>query len=111
MTLRLTWRTISSLKTRSDAPNAGTVFPWENSFYGMDDSTFRIGVIVVAALLYGGTFGYSMLGFGGSSLMGASDEGRPIPPQVTYHDDDVDIYSTRSVRSSGTRGGGIRGGK
>jgi len=77
----------------------------------MDDSTFRIGAIVVAALLYGGTFGYSVLGFGGASLMGESDEARPVPPRVMYADDDVDVYSTRSVRSSGTRGGGIRGGK
>ncbi|PSQ97906.1 MAG: hypothetical protein BRD55_00430 [Bacteroidetes bacterium SW_9_63_38] len=74
----------------------------------MDDSTFRIGAIVVAVLLYGGTFGYSMLG--GMSLWGASDDVRPVP-RVTYHDDDVDVYATRSVRSSGTRGGGIRGGK
>lgn len=77
----------------------------------MEDSTFRIGAIVVAALLYGGTFGYSVLGFGGSSLMGESDDARPVPPQVTYHDDDVDVYGHRSVRTSSTRGGGIRGGK
>jgi hypothetical protein len=77
----------------------------------MSDSTFRYSVIGAAAVLYAGLVGYSVLGFGGGAT-GVQDGTRAtVPPRVMYHDSDIDVYGRRSVRTSGPRGGGIRGGK
>ncbi len=74
--------------------------------------TFKISVIGAAALLYLGTLGYSLFGYGGGPAESETEKaGGMVAPMVMYHDSDVDVYSRRSVRSSGARGGGIRGGK
>jgi hypothetical protein len=79
----------------------------------MSDQVFRTVLSVAAGLAFVGLFGYSVFGHRGLPFTGqatsASQQTRP--PRVMYYDDDVDVYSRRSVRSPGVRGGGIRGGK
>jgi hypothetical protein len=79
----------------------------------MDDRTFRTSVIAGAVVLYAALFGVSVMGFGSGQSDGAtsSSDRQTRPPRVLYHDDDVDVYSRRSVRAGSQRGGGIRGGK
>ncbi len=77
----------------------------------MDDRTFRTVTIAGAVLLYAGLLGYSVLGFGGEQQAETDTDRQTRPPRVLHHDDDVDVYARRSVRSGSQRGGGIRGGK
>lgn len=77
----------------------------------MDEQTFRVSVIAAAALLYTGLFGYSILGFEDDvDEVGVASE-QTRAPRVLHHDRGVHVYQRRSVRSSGRRGGGMRGGK
>jgi hypothetical protein len=79
----------------------------------MSEQTVRIAAAVLLGGLYVGLLGYSVTGSGRPEA--DVDEQQTargtVPPRVMYHDNDVDVYSRRSVRSSGQRGGGIRGGK
>lgn len=80
----------------------------------MSEQSVRVGALVVLGGLYVGLLGYSV--FGGSSpephqKASSSSAMRTVPPRVLYHDDDVDVYGTRSVRSGNQRGGGVRAGK
>jgi len=79
----------------------------------MNDRTIRIATIVVLGGLYVGLLGYSVLGYGeeSGSESEASETTQTVPPRVVYHDNDVDVYESRSVRAGTQRGGGVRGGK
>lgn len=77
----------------------------------MTDRTVRLVVAIGLGACYVGLLGYSVFGYSGPTPDEEMDADRTIPPRVMYHDDDVDVYSRRSVRSSGQRGGGLRGGK
>ena len=79
----------------------------------MTGQRFRFTLFTGALLLYAALFGYSLFGFGGGSPSDstASSPDQTRPPRVMYHDDDVNVYSRRSVRGGSQRGGGIRGGK
>lgn len=83
----------------------------------MSERIVRIGTAVVLGGLYAGLLGYSVMGSGQPATDADQQTARQtprrtmVPPRVMYHDNDVDVYSRRSVRSSGQRGGGLRGGK
>ncbi|PQJ36063.1 hypothetical protein BSZ35_16935 [Salinibacter sp. 10B] len=78
----------------------------------MSERVVRIAVAVVLGGLYVGLLGYSVMGARQPATEAEQQTRRgTVPPRVMYHDDDVDVYSRRSVRSSGQRGGGLRGGK
>lgn len=85
----------------------------------MSDRTFRISLLVGAGLLYLGLFGYSVFSYTGmpfqdraqTASSSQSSQTRMRAPMVMYYSSGVQVYSRRSVRSMGQRGGGIRGGK
>lgn len=78
----------------------------------MDEQTFRMTTIAGAVVLFLGLLGYSVLGYGrGQETVSGRSATQTRPPRVLYHDDDVDVYPRRSVRSGTQRGGGIRAGK
>jgi hypothetical protein len=78
----------------------------------MDDQTFRVTTIAGAVVLFLGLLGYSVLGFGrGQKAASKRAATQTRPPRVLHHDDDVDVYSRRNVRTGTQRGGGIRAGK
>ncbi len=79
----------------------------------MTDQRIRQIVALVLGGVYVGLLGYSVFGYSGSDAADPEDEEQTQtrPPRVLYHDDDVDVYQRRSVRSNNQRGGGLRGGK
>lgn len=78
----------------------------------MTDQRIRQIVALVLGGIYVGLLGYSVLGYSGSDAPDPDEERTQTrPPRVLYHDDDVDVYQRRSVRSNNQRGGGLRGGK
>ena len=77
----------------------------------MTDQTFRIGALAGTALIYLGLLGFSVFASGSPRAEDSRRVQRTRPPSVLYHDDDVDVYQRRNVRSGTQRGGGIRGGK
>jgi len=77
----------------------------------MNDRHIRWIVAIVLGGVYAGLLGYSVLGYSDGSAPDANEEQQTRPPRVLYHDNDVDVYQRRTVRSNNQRGGGLRGGK
>lgn len=79
----------------------------------MTDQRIRQIVALVLGGVYVGLLGYSVFGYSGSDTADPNEEQtqQTRPPRVLYHDNDVDVYQRRSVRSNNQRGGGLRGGK
>jgi hypothetical protein len=81
---------------------------------GMSERAIRIATAVVLVGVYAGLLSYSVLWAGEPTTdtdQQQTARRTTVPPRVMHHDNDVDVYSRRSVRSSGQRGGGLRGGK
>ena len=78
----------------------------------MSDQLVRWGTAIGLGVVYVGLVGYSVFGYNPNRTVdGRQGVNQTLPPRVMYHDNDVDVYSRRNVRSSGQRGGGLRGGK
>lgn len=77
----------------------------------MSDQSIRRIIALVLGGAYVGLLGYSVFGYTSQAPRTGEDRTQTRPPRVMYHDDDVNVYSRRSVRSSNRRGGGLRGGK
>lgn len=77
----------------------------------MNERVFRIGTILGLGVLYVALLGYSLFGGDDRSQQAQASTEQTVPPRVIHHDSDVDVYESRTVRSSNRRGGGMRAGK